>query len=165
MEFLCMFWFLAFGYPLLTSTAFIQTLLLEETVHTIQYEEGWRHGSPHAYLFPTRWPSVLQSQNYNCKLKALRINSIVLDSRHRKDQLNLDGHYQSTYRKTHLCETTPDCTNNITVGTAERHYLAPQHCVVYQYRCRERGQTTDEAGRIPSGRLLKSVVNCIFNTL
>lgn len=114
--------FFLLGYPLLTPTAFVQAVLLEETVHTIQYGQGWRHGSLHACLLP-RWPRVLQSQSYNCKLKVLRTNSVVLDSRHRKDQLDLDRHEQTSYRKTHLCETTPGCTNNITAGTTQCHYL------------------------------------------
>lgn len=64
---------------------------------------------------------VLQSQGYSCKSEVLRTNSVVLDSRHRKDQLYLNR--QSSYRKTHLYEITAVCTNNITVGTTQHHYL------------------------------------------
>lgn len=115
--------FFLWGYPLLIPTAFVQTLLLEETVHIIQYDEGWSQGSPYACLFPTRRPRVLERQSYNCKLKVLRTNSVVLDSRHRKDQLDLDRYEQTSNRKIHLCETTPGCTNNITAGTTHHHYL------------------------------------------
>lgn len=50
--------FFLLGYPYrISPSAFVQTALLEETVHTIQFDEGWRHGCPHACLLPARCPT------------------------------------------------------------------------------------------------------------
>lgn len=84
---------------------------------------------------------VVQSQSYSCESEVLRTNSVVLDSRHRKDQLDLNRHEQSSYRK--LTCVKPQ---QFVRTTSHWHSPAPlrgdgpQHCAVYQCRCRERGQ-------------------------